>query len=63
MAELDDVRPGPAPPGPGRTRPSAVLVVEDQPELMRALRINLRARQYDVLTLNILLDQLSAKSG
>jgi two-component system KDP operon response regulator KdpE len=25
-------------------------VVEDQPELMRALRINLRARQYDVLT-------------
>jgi two-component system KDP operon response regulator KdpE len=24
--------------------------VEDQPELMRALRINLRARQYDVLT-------------
>ena len=50
MAELDDVRPGPAPPGPGRTRPSPVLVVEDQPELMRALRINLRARQYDVLT-------------
>ena len=30
--------------------PSAILVVEDQPELMRALRINLRARQYDVLT-------------
>jgi two-component system, OmpR family, KDP operon response regulator KdpE len=29
---------------------SAILVVEDQPELMRALRINLRARQYDVLT-------------
>jgi two-component system KDP operon response regulator KdpE len=26
-----------------------VLIVEDQPELMRALRINLRARQYDVL--------------
>ena len=50
MAELEDVRPGPSPPGPGRTRPSAVLVVEDQPELMRALRINLRARQYDVLT-------------
>jgi two-component system, OmpR family, KDP operon response regulator KdpE len=50
VAELEDVRPGPVPPGPGRTRPSAVLVVEDQPELMRALRINLRARQYDVLT-------------
>jgi len=30
--------------------PRAILVVEDQPELMRALRINLRARQYDVLT-------------
>jgi two-component system, OmpR family, KDP operon response regulator KdpE len=30
--------------------PCAILVVEDQPELMRALRINLRARQYDVLT-------------
>jgi two-component system KDP operon response regulator KdpE len=27
-----------------------VLIVEDQPELMRALRINLRARRYDVLT-------------
>jgi two-component system, OmpR family, KDP operon response regulator KdpE len=30
--------------------PHAVLIVEDQPELLRALRINLRARQYDVLT-------------
>jgi two-component system, OmpR family, KDP operon response regulator KdpE len=30
--------------------PNGVLVVEDQPELLRALRINLRARQYDVLT-------------
>ena len=27
-----------------------MLLVEDQPELLRALRINLRARQYDVLT-------------
>src|SRR5215831_4743693 len=27
-----------------------VLVVEDQPQLLRALRINLRARQYEVLT-------------
>ncbi len=33
-----------------RVRPSGILVVEDQPELVRALRINLRARQYEVLT-------------
>jgi two-component system, OmpR family, KDP operon response regulator KdpE len=51
----------PAPPGPGPVRsPSAdgaphraaaarILIVEDEPELVRALRINLRARQYDVL--------------
>jgi two-component system, OmpR family, KDP operon response regulator KdpE len=50
VAEQEDVRPGPSPPCPGRARPSAILVVEDQPELMRALRINLRARQYAVLT-------------
>jgi len=31
-------------------RPPRVLVVEDQPQLLRALRINLRARQYEVLT-------------
>jgi two-component system KDP operon response regulator KdpE len=32
-------------------RPAArVLVVEDQPQLLRALGINLRARQYEVLT-------------
>jgi two-component system, OmpR family, KDP operon response regulator KdpE len=29
---------------------NAVLIVEDQPELLRALGINLRARQYDVRT-------------
>jgi two-component system, OmpR family, KDP operon response regulator KdpE len=33
-----------------RVRPSGILVVEDQPELVRALRINLKARQYEVLT-------------
>ncbi len=33
-----------------RVRPSGILVVEDQPELVRALRINLQARQYEVLT-------------
>jgi len=54
MAELGDSRPEPAAPtgasGSGRTHLHAVLIVEDQPELLRALRINLRARQYDVLT-------------
>jgi two-component system, OmpR family, KDP operon response regulator KdpE len=54
MAEPEDVRPEfkgpPGAPGSGRTHPNGVLIVEDQPELLRALRINLRARQYDVLT-------------
>jgi two-component system, OmpR family, KDP operon response regulator KdpE len=43
--------PGPPPevtrPGPGG---ADILIVEDEPELIRALRINLRARQYNVLT-------------
>jgi two-component system, OmpR family, KDP operon response regulator KdpE len=51
MGELGDSRPEsaelPGAPGSGRAE---VLLVEDQPELLRALRINLRARQYDVLT-------------
>jgi two-component system, OmpR family, KDP operon response regulator KdpE len=43
----------PAPgPQPEVTRPGSggagILIVEDEPELVRALRINLRARQYDV---------------
>jgi two-component system, OmpR family, KDP operon response regulator KdpE len=54
MAELGDSRPEPAraaeAPGSGRGHPNGILIVEDQPELLRALRINLRARQYDVLT-------------
>ena len=33
--------------GPGG---AGILIVEDEPELVRALRINLRARQYQVLT-------------
>ena len=49
MAELGDSRPDPAS-GSGRGHPHVVLLVEDQPELLRALRINLRARQYEVLT-------------
>jgi two-component system, OmpR family, KDP operon response regulator KdpE len=35
---------------PGRVQMSKILIVEDQPELVRALRINLRARHYEVLT-------------
>ncbi len=53
MGELEDSRSEPAAPsgapGSGRSHLHAVLIVEDQPELMRALRINLRARQYEVL--------------
>jgi two-component system, OmpR family, KDP operon response regulator KdpE len=54
VSELGDSRPesagAPGTPGSGRVPATAVLIVEDQPELLRALRINLRARQYDVLT-------------
>jgi two-component system KDP operon response regulator KdpE len=38
-------QPSRSPAGAGR-----ILVVDDQPELVRALAINLRARQYEVLT-------------
>jgi two-component system, OmpR family, KDP operon response regulator KdpE len=55
VAELGDSRPEPdrtpAVPGSGRgvpARATGILLVEDQPELMRALNINLRARQYEV---------------
>ena len=41
----------PAGPGPaGAWGAPGILIVEDEPELVRALRINLRARQYEVLT-------------
>jgi len=40
-------RPDPPRPGPGG---AGILIVEDETELVRALRINLRARQYEVLT-------------
>jgi len=51
VAELGDSRPetGGAVGAPGSGR-NAVLIVEDQPELLRALGINLRARQYDMRT-------------
>ncbi len=67
MSELEDVRPEPqgppGTPGSGRARPSTVLIVEDQPELMRALRINLRARRYDVLTARTGREALEAAAG
>ena len=62
MAELaseprpGDPRPEPEVPGPEGPAPegiahrSGILIVEDEAELVRALRINLRARQYEVLT-------------
>jgi two-component system KDP operon response regulator KdpE len=37
-------------PGPGGPGPARVLIVEDEPALLRALRIDLRARGYEVLT-------------
>jgi two-component system, OmpR family, KDP operon response regulator KdpE len=49
-APASEPRPGPEEdprPGPGG---ADILIVEDEPELVRALRINLRARQYQVLT-------------
>jgi two-component system KDP operon response regulator KdpE len=59
VAELSDSRPEPhgtpTVPGSGRVlpagaSPATILLVEDQPELVRALQINLRARQYEVIT-------------
>ena len=57
MAELasaprpGDPRPGAEGPEPGGShRPGGILIVEDEAELVRALRINLRARQYEVMT-------------
>ncbi len=37
-------------PAPSPTPVTRVLIVEDEPALLRALRINLRARSYDVTT-------------
>ena len=52
MAELaSEPRPGDPRPGPeGLQYPNGILIVEDESDLVRALRINLRARKYDVLT-------------
>jgi two-component system KDP operon response regulator KdpE len=40
----------PAEAPPAETPGMRILIVEDQPQLLRALRVNLRARQYEVLT-------------
>jgi two-component system KDP operon response regulator KdpE len=52
MAELaSGSRPGDSRPGTeGLHYPNGILIVEDEADLVRALRINLRARQYQVLT-------------
>jgi len=52
MAELASApRPGdPRPGAEGLEHPNGILIVEDEADLVRALRINLRARQYEVLT-------------
>ncbi len=52
MAEpAQEPRPGDPRPGlEGPHHPNGILIVEDEAELVRALRINLRARQYEVLT-------------
>ena len=52
MAELaSEPRPGDPRPGPeGPHHPNGILIVEDEADLVRALRINLRARQYEVMT-------------
>ena len=52
MAELTSgSRPGDPQPGTeGLHHPHGILIVEDEADLVRALRINLRARKYQVLT-------------
>ena len=52
MAELaSESRPGDPRPGPeGLQYPNGILIVEDEADLVRALRINLRARHYQVQT-------------
>ncbi len=52
MAELaSESRPGdPRPGAEGLEHPNGILIVEDEVDLVRALRINLRARHYEVLT-------------
>jgi two-component system KDP operon response regulator KdpE len=44
------MRSTPPDPGAGSERRARVLIVEDEPALLRALRIDLRARGYEVLT-------------
>jgi two-component system KDP operon response regulator KdpE len=63
VTELEDTRPEPGNPGSGRSHPRGVLIVEDQPELLRALRINLLARQYDVRTAQTGREALAVAAG
>jgi two-component system KDP operon response regulator KdpE len=47
-------------PPPAQAPGTRILIVEDQPQLLRALRVNLRARQYEVLTAATGQDALAA---
>ena len=47
---LAAVAAAPVPAAPVPVRPTRILIVEDEPALLRALRIDLRARGYEVLT-------------
>jgi two-component system, OmpR family, KDP operon response regulator KdpE len=50
QADPDPSRGRPMESVPRRAAATRILVVEDESEMVRALRINLRARQYEVLT-------------
>ena len=49
-AAVPAARPAPPPAGPPPAVRQIILVVEDEPALLRALRINLRARGYEAVT-------------
>jgi two-component system, OmpR family, KDP operon response regulator KdpE len=54
---------GEVPTSPDDARTTKILVIEDQRELQRALRINLRARQYDVMAARTRREALALAAG
>src|SRR6266702_5408435 len=47
----DDLQPQPVPGNSGTVNGvTRILVVDDEPQILRALRINLRVREYEVVT-------------